>query len=342
MGIGGDNPVRIQSMTSTRTEDVDATIAQIEALVKAGCEIVRVAVPSRAGVQSFKRIRQAVDVPLVADVHFDHRIAIMAAEAGADKVRINPGNIRGPERVKEVIAALKANRVPARIGVNSGSLELDLIDKHRGVNAEALVESAVRWTRFFLDNGFEDFVVSVKSSRVPEMIQANRMLAKQIDQPIHLGLTEAGPVWPGALKSALALAPLLLEGIGDTIRISLTGDPVQEVKAGWEVLKALEMRSRGPVIISCPTCGRTRVDIVPIVEQVQDALSQVSGSVKVAIMGCEVNGPGEAKDADVGVACGRGFGLIFRSGKVIARVSDKDIVPALLREVRAFLESEGK
>lgn len=333
LGIGHGNPVRVQSMTSTRTEDVAATLAQINALVEAGAELVRVAVQSRASVKHFKEIRRETDVPLIADVHFDHRIAIMAADAGADKVRINPGNIRGPEKVEEVISALKANRIPARIGVNSGSLEEDLIEKHGGVTPEALVESALRWADFFLERDYEDFVLSVKSSRVPDTVKAYRLLASKTDQPLHIGLTEAGPLWPGAIRSAIALGILLEEGIGDTIRVSLTGDPVEEVKTAWEILRSLEIRSRGPMIISCPTCGRTRVDIVPIVQEITEAVSKITKPIRIAVMGCEVNGPGEAAEADIGVAAGRGFGLIFRKGRIVKRVKPEDIVSALLEEI---------
>ncbi|MEO0179970.1 MAG: flavodoxin-dependent (E)-4-hydroxy-3-methylbut-2-enyl-diphosphate synthase [candidate division WOR-3 bacterium] len=340
IGIGAGNPVRVQSMTSTRTEDVGATVAQINALYEAGAEIVRVAVQSVSAVKYFKEIRKETDVPLVADVHFDHRIAIMCAEAGADKIRINPGNIRGPKKVEEVIRALKANRVPARIGVNSGSLEDDLIEKHGGVTPEALAESALRWADFFLERDFEDFVLSVKSSRVPETIKAYRLLASKTDQPLHVGLTEAGPLWPGAIRSSVALGILLEEGIGDTIRVSLTGDPVDEVRVTWEILKSLEKRARGPMIISCPTCGRMRVDILPIVQEITEALKDLKDPIRVAVMGCEVNGPGEAREADFGVASGQGFGLIFRKGRVVKRVKAEDITKALLDEIASSLGQE--
>ena len=333
IGIGHGNPVRVQSMTSTKTEDVAATLAQINALADAGAELVRVAVQSKAAVKHLREIRRETEVPLIADIHFDYRIAIMAAEAGADKIRINPGNIGGPEKVKEVIAALKANRIPARIGVNSGSLEEDLIEKHDGVTPEALVESALRWADFFLERDYGDFLLSVKSSRVPETVKACRLLAKKTRQPLHLGLTEAGPLWPGAIRSAVAMGILLEDGIGDTIRVSLTGDPVEEVKTAWEILRSLEIRARGPMIISCPTCGRTRVDIVPIVQEITEALEKIREPIRVAVMGCEVNGPGEAAEADFGVAAGRGFGLIFRKGRIVKKVKPDDIVRALLEEI---------
>lgn len=320
-------------MTSTRTEDVQATLAQINALGQAGAELVRVAVQSVAAVKHFKEIRQETEIPLIADVHFDHRIAIRCAEAGADKIRINPGNIGGQKKVEEVIRALKVNRVPARIGVNSGSLERDLIDRHGGVTPEALAESALRWADFFLERDFGDFLLSVKSSRVPDTVKAYRILAKKTRQPLHIGLTEAGPPWPGAIRSAVALGILLDEGIGDTIRVSLTGDPVEEVRVAWEILRSLEIRARGPMIISCPTCGRTRVDIVPIVQEITEALASIKEPIRVAVMGCEVNGPGEAREADFGVAAGRGFGLIFRKGRVVKKVNARDIARALLEEI---------
>ncbi len=341
IGIGARNPVRVQSMTSTKTEDVRATLAQVNALHQAGAELVRVAVQSVAAVKYFREIRQETEIPLIADIHFDHRIAIMCAEAGADKIRINPGNIGGPRKVEEVIRALKANRVPARIGVNSGSLEEDLVDKHGGVTPEALAESALRWADFFLERDFGDFLLSVKSSRVPDTVKAYRLLAKKTRQPLHLGLTEAGPPWPGAIRSAIAIGILLEEGIGDTIRVSLTGDPVEEVRVAWEILRSLEMRSRGPMIISCPTCGRTRVDILPIVQEITEALAGISEPIRVAVMGCEVNGPGEAREADFGVAAGRGFGLIFRKGRIVKRVKAKDIARSLLEEI-ASSEREDK
>lgn len=328
-------------MTSTRTEDVAATLAQINALADAGAELVRVAVQSKAAIKHFREIRNETEVPLIADIHFDHRIAIMAAEAGADKIRINPGNIGGPEKVEEVIAALRANRIPARIGVNSGSLEEDLIEKHKGVTPEALVESALRWADFFLERDYGDFLLSVKSSRVPETVRAYRLLAKKTRQPLHLGLTEAGPFWPGAIRSAVALGILLVDGIGDTIRVSLTGDPVEEVRTAWEILRSLEIRARGPMIISCPTCGRTRVDIVPIVHEITEALREISEPIRVAVMGCEVNGPGEAREADFGVAAGRNFGLIFRKGRVVKKVKPEDIVRVLLEEIVSSSGDEG-
>ncbi len=333
--IGGDNPIAVQSMTSTDTNDVEATIGQIERLVDAGCEIVRVAVPSRRTVPAFKRIVDHFKgkVPIVADVHFDYKIALMAADAGADKIRINPGNIGGKDKVREVIAAAKANRIPIRIGVNAGSLEMDLIDKYGGVTVDGIVESAVRWVRFFEDEGFEDIVVSAKSAYVPQMIEAYRRLSELIDYPLHLGVTEAGTPKTGIIKSSVGIGTLLAEGIGDTFRVSLTADPVEEVRVAWEILKSLQIRSRGIMLIACPTCGRTKIDLIGLAERVERALEGVKLPLKVAVMGCEVNGPGEAREADIGIAAGKGSGFIFVKGKPIKRVKEEDLLDALIEEI---------
>ncbi len=335
VAIGGDNPIAVQSMTTTDTNDVEATIGQIERLVDAGCEIVRVAVPSRRTIPAFKKIAEYFKgkVPIVADVHFDYKIAIMAADAGADKIRINPGNIGGKEKVKEVIAAAKANRVPIRIGVNAGSLEMDLIDKYGGVTVEGIVESAVRWVRFFEEQGFEDIVVSAKSAYVPQMIEAYRRLSELIDYPLHLGVTEAGTPKTGIIKSAVGIGTLLAEGIGDTFRVSLTADPVEEVRVAWEILKSLQIRSRGIMLVACPTCGRTKIDLIGLAERVEKALEGVKLPLKVAVMGCEVNGPGEAREADIGIAAGKGSGFIFVKGKPIKRVKEEELLDALLEEI---------
>lgn len=332
--VGGGAPVAVQSMTSTPTTDINATISQIQELVEAGCEIVRVSVPTSRDLEAFKVIRKELpDVPLVADIHFNYRLAIKSADAGADKVRINPGNIGSENRVREVIRACKANGIPMRIGVNAGSLETDLIDKYGGVFPEALVESAIRWVKFFEDEGFSDIVISVKSAYVPQMIKAYRLLSEKVDYPLHLGVTEAGPSPTGIIKSAIGIGTLLADGIGDTIRVSLTEDPVEEVKTAWEILQALELRSRGPMLISCPTCARVRVDLFSIVKDVQKALESETIPIKVAVMGCEVNGPGEAREADIGVAAAPGIGIIFRKGKVIRKVKEEEIVQALMEEI---------
>jgi (E)-4-hydroxy-3-methylbut-2-enyl-diphosphate synthase len=335
LAIGGDMPIAVQSMTNTDTNDVEATIAQIEKLMNAGCEIVRVAVPSRKTVEPFKKIVDYFKgkIPIVADVHFDYKIAVMCADAGADKIRINPGNIGGFEKVKEVIAAAKANGIPIRIGVNSGSLEMDLIDKYGGVNADALVESALRWVRFFEDQGFYDIVISVKSAYVPQMIEAYRKIAKLVDYPLHLGVTEAGTPKTGIIKSAIGIGTLLAEGIGDTFRVSLTADPVEEVKVAWEILKALQIRTRGVMLIACPTCGRTKIDLISLAEKVEKVLEGVNKNIKVAVMGCEVNGPGEAREADIGIAAGKGQGILFIKGKPVKRLKEEELLPALLEEI---------
>lgn len=339
--IGGGNPVAVQSMTSVRTEDVDKTLEQIERLRKEGCELFRLAIPHRKALEGFKTIRRETALPLIADIHFNYRLAIGAIESGADKVRINPGNIGSKERVKKIIDAARSNSVPVRIGVNSGSLEVDLIDKYGGVVPEAMVESAIRWVRFFEEMNFYDIVVSVKSSSVPKTVESYRKLSKLTNHPLHLGVTEAGPAFPGSIKSAIGIGALLLDGIGDTIRVSLTEDPVEEVKVAWEILKALELRARGPMIISCPTCGRVRINLVKLVKKVQKALEGETFPIKVAVMGCEVNGPGEARDADVGVAAAPGFGLIFKKGKVVRKVPESNILDELMKEIEV-LKREAK
>lgn len=332
--VGGGAPVVVQSMTSTPTTDINSTIDQIQKLVEAGCEVVRISVPTSQDLESFKIIRQELpDVPLVADIHFNYRLAIKSADIGADKVRINPGNIGGKERVKEVIKACKANGIPIRIGVNAGSLETDLIDKYGGVFPESLVESSLRWIDFFEKEHFEDIIISVKSAYVPQMIKAYRLLSEKTDYPLHLGVTEAGPPPTGVIKSAIGIGTLLADGIGDTIRVSLTADPLEEVKIAWEILQSLELRSKGPMLISCPTCARVRVDLFSIVKDIQQALERETIPIKVAVMGCEVNGPGEAREADIGVAAAPGIGIIFKKGKIVRKVKEEEIVQALMDEI---------
>lgn len=338
IGIGGNNPIRVQSMTSTPTVDIDATLKQIEALSRADCELVRVAIPDRRSLEAFREIRKQTDIPLIADIHFNYRLAIEALEAGADKIRINPGNIGDKKKVLEIIRALKQNKKPVRIGVNSGSLELDLIEKYNGVNSRGLVESAIRWINFFTERGFEDIIVSIKSSSVVQTIEANLELSSKIDFPIHIGVTEAGPLLPGTVKSAIALGTLLLQGVGDTIRVSLTEDPVKEVEVAWEILKSLEIRANGPLIISCPTCARTRIDLISLVKKVEEKLKTFKHPIKVAIMGCEVNGPGEAREADIGIAAEPGRGVVFKKGKIIRRVKEEEILDVLMKEINNMLE----
>jgi len=338
IGIGGNNSVRVQSMTSTSTVDIDATLRQIEELSNADCELIRIAIPDRKSLEAFRKIRKQTDVPLIADIHFNYKLAIGALEAGADKIRINPGNIGDKRHILEIIEALKQNKKAVRIGVNSGSLELDLIDKYQGVTSQGLVESAIRWVNYFTENGFEDIVVSIKSSSVIRTIEANLELSSQIEFPIHIGVTEAGPLLPGTVKSAIALGTLLLQGVGDTIRVSLTEDPVKEVEVAWEILKSLGIRANGPLIISCPTCARTRIDLVSLVKKVEEKLKSIKYPIKVAIMGCEVNGPGEAREADIGIAAEPGKGVIFKKGKIIKRVKEEEILEVLMEEINNMLE----
>lgn len=336
--IGGDAPVSVQSMTCTKTEDVEATLDQIKQLEEAGCEIVRVAVPNREAAEAIGGIKKEIRIPLVADVHFDYRLALKALEQGADKIRINPGNIGSKERVEKVLRAAKERSVPIRIGVNAGSLEKEFIQKYDGITAEGLVESVLKHIGIFEDSGFEDVVISVKASNIPLMIEANRQLSEKVDYPLHLGVTEAGTPRTGILRSAVGIGTLLAEGIGDTIRISLTGDPVEEVHAGYEILKSLKLRHHGLTIISCPTCGRLETQLIPIVEEVEQALEGIHVPITLAIMGCVVNGPGEAKEADIGVACGKGSALLFRRGEVIRKIKEGEIVSVLVEEVRRWRE----
>ncbi len=332
--IGGENPIRVQSMTSTRTTDIDSTEKQIQELVEAGCELVRISIPDLKSLKAFEIIRKDFPhVPLIADIHFNHRLAILSIEKGADKIRINPGNINDKKKINEIIEAARINKKSIRIGVNSGSLESDIIDKYNGVFPEGLVESALRWIDYFTSRDFYDIVISVKSSSVPDTIKAYSLLSKKTDLPLHLGVTEAGPFLPGTVKSSIAMGYLLHEGIGDTIRVSLTDNPVKEVEVAWEILKSLEIRYNGPLLISCPTCARTRVNLMKIVEDVNKMLKKHTIPIKVAVMGCEVNGPGEAKDADIGVAAEPGYGLIFIKGKVVKRVKENEIVSAIEEEI---------
>ncbi len=334
IGIGGENPVRIQSMTSTRTSNIDATEKQIQELLDAGCELIRISIPDLKSLNAFETIRKDfLDVPLIADIHFNHRLAILSMEKGADKIRINPGNINDKKKIDEIIEAAKQNKKPIRIGVNSGSLENDLIEKYGGVFPEALVESAIRWIDYFTSKGFYDIIISVKSSSVPHTIKAYTLLSEKTDFPLHVGVTEAGPFLPGTVKSSIAMGHLLYNGIGDTVRVSLSEDPVKEVEVAWEILKSLEIRYNGPMLISCPTCARTRVDLLRIVKEVERMIKKHSIPIKVAVMGCEVNGPGEARDADIGVAAEPGYGIIFKKGKVIKKVKEDQIVSEIEKEI---------
>jgi len=331
--IGGDAPVSVQSMTNTRTSDIAATIRQIKELEKAGCDIVRVAVPDMESAFAVEKIKKEVSAPVVADIHFDYRLAITAMEKGADKVRINPGNIGSEERVKSVVSCAKERGIPIRIGVNSGSLEKDLLVKYGGITPEALVESALRHVYILEKLNFCDIVISLKATNVPLMIAAYRLISEKVDYPLHVGVTEAGTIYSGTVKSAVGIGALLAMGIGDTIRVSLTGDPLEEIKAGKAILKSLGLYSRGAELISCPTCGRTRINLIKIAEEVEKALENIDKPIKVAVMGCAVNGPGEAREADIGIAGGEGCALLFRHGEIIRKIPEDKIVDELMAEI---------
>ncbi|MBF0530174.1 MAG: flavodoxin-dependent (E)-4-hydroxy-3-methylbut-2-enyl-diphosphate synthase [Deltaproteobacteria bacterium] len=340
IAIGGGASVVVQSMTNTDTRDSSATVAQIQSLAKAGCEIVRVAVPDQTAARVLDKIKEASPIPVIADIHFDHRLALMALERGVDGLRINPGNIGGPDKVKILAAACRKRQIPIRIGVNSGSVPADLLQKFGRPTPEALVESAVREITLLEAEDFELIKVSLKSSRVLDTIAAYRLMAENSPYPLHLGVTEAGTLISGAVKSALGIGMLLAEGIGDTFRVSLTRDPVEEVRVAFEILRALDLRHRGPEIISCPTCGRCEIDLFALVDQVEKRLASVLEPIKVAVMGCVVNGPGEAKEADVGVAGGRGHGLLFRHGHIICKIAEADLAEALIKEVFDLLKEK--
>jgi (E)-4-hydroxy-3-methylbut-2-enyl-diphosphate synthase len=337
--VGGGAPVTVQSMTNTFTSDINATVAQIERLEEAGCEIVRVAVPDMESARAISSIKKRIAIPLIADIHFDYRLAVASAEAGADGLRINPGNIGTAVKVKKVVDCAKEHKVPVRIGVNAGSLEKDLLKKYGGATPEAMVESAMRNIGILRSLDFHEIKVSIKASDVFRTVEAYRLLSRKTDLPLHVGVTEAGALFPGIVKSALGIGMLLAEGIGDTIRVSLTRDPVEEVRTGYEILKALEIRKRGPEIISCPTCGRCNINLFEIVERVEKALSSNPAHVRLAIMGCVVNGPGEAKEADIGVAGGDGTGILFKKGKVIKKFPQEMLVKVLLDEVAKITEN---
>ena len=337
--VGGDAPVTVQSMTNTDTRDVGATVAQIQELAGAGCEIIRVAVPDREAALVLGDIKRQIGIPLIADIHFDYRLAIQALEAGVDGLRINPGNIGGPLKVKEVVAAARDRLVPIRIGVNAGSLEKELLERYGGPTPETMVESALGHIGLLEGCGYREIKVSLKASHVPMMMEAYRQLAEKVDYPLHLGVTEAGTLNAGTVKSAVGIGALLAMGIGDTIRVSLTANPLHEIRVGYEILKSLGLRQRGVEIISCPTCGRTRIDLIAIATRVEEMLQHVDQPLKVAVMGCVVNGPGEARHADVGIAGGRGEGLLFRKGEVLRRVPEDRLVDELVAEVYSMLGS---
>ena len=334
--VGGGGPVTVQSMTNTKTEDAAATVRQIRELEKAGCEIIRCAVPTMEAARALSVIRREIRIPLVADIHFDWRLAIAAMENGADKIRINPGNIGGRDRVKAVVDCAKERGIPIRVGVNGGSLEKDLLEKYGGVTAEGLVESALRQTALIEDLGYDRLVISVKSSRVPLAVEAHRLLAAKTDYPLHVGITEAGTLRRGTVKSCAGMGAILALGIGDTVRVSLTDDPVEEVRVGRLLLQSLELRETGIQVVSCPTCGRTEIDLIHLAEAVEEMTARYDKQLRVAVMGCAVNGPGEAREADLGIAGGRGEGLLFRKGKILRKVPENELLAALEEEIRAF------
>jgi len=338
--IGGGAPVSVQSMTKTDTRDIEATVAQIQRLKKAGCEIVRLAVPDREAVEALGEIRTRVRTPLVADIHFDHRLALASLKLGIDGLRINPGNIGSRKKVQDVVRAAKEREIPIRIGVNSGSLEKDLKIKYGGATAEAMVESAFRHIRILEDLDFRLIKVSLKASDVLRTIEAYRLLAQKVDYPFHAGITEAGLLLCGAVKSAVGLGLLLNEGLADTIRVSLTAPPEDEVRVAYQILGSLDLRRRGPNIVSCPTCGRCEVDLRRIAADIEKKLASIQKSLTVAVMGCMVNGPGEAKEADIGVACGPGVGIIFKGGRLLRRVPEKKISRELLKEIEKIASSK--
>jgi len=331
--VGGDSKIAVQSMTNTDTRDVEATLNQIRALMVAGCDIIRCAVPDMEAAEAMKEITRQIPIPVVADIHFDYRLALKSIENGISKLRINPGNIGGNDKVRMLADACKDKGIPIRIGVNSGSLEKDILAKYKKVTPEALVESAMRHVELLENHNFHDIIISIKSSDVMTMMNSYRLLSKTVDYPLHLGVTEAGTPWRGTIKSSIGIGGLLSEGIGDTIRVSLTGDSIDEIKVGREILKATGHLKEGIEFVSCPTCGRTQIDLIGIANQVEEALKDSKKNIKVAVMGCVVNGPGEAREADIGIAGGNGFGLIFKKGLIIRKVKEEELVIALLEEI---------
>ena len=337
--IGGGNPVRIQSMTNTKTEDVNATVAQILALENAGCEIIRCAVPTLEAAQALKEIKKQIHIPLVADIHFDYTLAIAAMENGADKIRINPGNIGSRERIAAVVNCAKKRNIPIRVGVNSGSLEKELVEKYHGVTADGLVESALDKVRIIEDLGYDNLVISIKSSDVMMCAEAHEKIVKLTNYPLHVGITEAGTLYAGNIKSAVGLGIILSQGIGDTIRVSLTGDPLEEIKSAKRILKTLNLRTAGIEVVSCPTCGRTQIDLIGLANKVETMVQEFEHlNIKVAVMGCVVNGPGEAKEADIGIAGGKGVGILIRHGEIIRKMPEEELLDCLYQELKHWNE----
>lgn len=338
--IGGGNPILIQSMTNTKTEDVAATVAQIQALTAAGCDIIRCAVPTMEAAEALTEIKKQVSIPVVADIHFDYRLALAAIEHGADKIRINPGNIGSTERVRAVVDAAKERGIPIRVGVNSGSLGKDLVEKYHGVTAEGIVESALDKVHLIEDMGYDNLVISIKSSDVMMCVKAHELIATQTDHPLHVGITESGTIISGNIKSSIGLGLILHQGIGDTIRVSLTGDPLEEIKSAKLILRTLGLRKGGVEVVSCPTCGRTRIDLIGLANQVENMVADIPLDIKVAVMGCVVNGPGEAKEADIGIAGGIGEGLLIKNGEVYKKVPEGELLEALRYELLHWNEQQ--
>ena len=338
--IGGGNPILIQSMTNTKTEDVAATVAQIQALTAAGCDIIRCAVPTMEAAEALTEIKKQVSIPVVADIHFDYRLALAAIEHGADKIRINPGNIGSTERVRAVVDAAKERGIPIRVGVNSGSLEKDLVEKYHGVTAEGIVESALDKVHLIEDMGYDNLVISIKYSDVMMCVKAHELIATQTDHPLHVGITESGTIISGNIKSSIGLGLILHQGIGDTIRVSLTGDPLEEIKSAKLILRTLGLRKGGVEVVSCPTCGRTRIDLIGLANQVENMVADIPLDIKVAVMGCVVNGPGEAKEADIGIAGGIGEGLLIKNGEVYKKVPEGELLEALRYELLHWNEQQ--
>ena len=340
--IGADHPILIQSMTNTKTENVADTVAQIQKLTAAGCDIIRCAVPTMEAAAALREIKKQIEIPLVADIHFEYRLAIAAMENGADKIRINPGNIGDEGRVRAVVTEAKERGIPIRVGVNSGSLEKDLLEKYHGVTAEALVESALDKVKLIEGMGYDNLVISIKSSDVMMCVKAHELIAKQTDHPLHVGITESGTVTSGNIKSAIGLGLILNQGIGDTIRVSLTGDPTEEIKSAKIILRTLGLRKGGIEVVSCPTCGRTRIDLIGLANQVENMVADIPLDLKVAVMGCVVNGPGEAREADIGIAGGVGEGLIIKHGEIYKKVPEAELLPALREELLHWEQEKEK
>lgn len=336
--IGGKNPILIQSMTNTKTEDVEATVAQIQKLTAAGCDIIRCAVPTMEAARALSKIKKQIQIPLVADIHFDYKLAIAAMEHGADKIRINPGNIGSRERIRAVVNIAKDRDIPIRVGVNSGSLEKELIEKYHGVTAEGLVESALNKVGMIEEEGYDNLVISIKSSDVMMCVKAHELIAKKTNYPLHVGITESGTLTSGNIKSAIGLGLILHQGIGDTIRVSLTGDPLEEIKSAKLILRTLGLRKGGIEVVSCPTCGRTQIDLIGLANKVEDMVADIPLDLKVAVMGCVVNGPGEAKEADLGIAGGIGEGLLMKHGEIIKKLPEDQLLDALRGELLNWSE----